>query len=392
MNRELYELLVEGEALYFSRTASGSLLEAAETYNQLYHAAGYEWACKVIESLGGGSLRVLDAASGTGYGSARMAELPCVASVLGIDLNPSQLAYARQRHGGPKIEFMRGDVTHLDTLVPRGAIDVAVSFQTVEHLFDSVAFIAGVHQSMARDGVFLVGCPTHDETIFLNPDNPYHLVEYSQDLLCELLSFFFSRVRFFDELPHREVFDHLNNRLSVPNANYAVATEPYRRVSRRKRERFRTDYLLRLWRSGVHELQQRAIQARRERHFLTKCYTFLDLEEGFYPPELTHIWMKERAALTLTVESEPPRCGFTVVPAAPDVSEDNPVTVRLTDAKGDATDYRLTKHQGFKIELECIKGPNRIQLEVDRTWVPAEDSDTVDIRRLGLRLSGFWVG
>jgi hypothetical protein len=177
----------------------------------------------------------------------------------------------------------------------------------------------------------------------------------------------------------------------MPNANYAMAARPRRFLSQRRVGRFRNEFLLRLWRAGIGALQRRAIEERRAEHFLTDCYEFLDLDDGFYQPELKFVWTKEKATLTFHSESESARCGFTIVPAPPDVSEANPVTVRLTDAKGLTTEYRLTKRQGFAIELECGKGANRLQLEVDRTWTPAGNAESADIRRLGVRVSDFWL-
>src|SRR5512146_3443739 len=74
--------------------------------------------------------RVLDAACGEGYGSALLAGT--AARVLGVDIADDAIAHARARYMRANLRFERGACTALD--VPAASFDLAVSFETVEHV------------------------------------------------------------------------------------------------------------------------------------------------------------------------------------------------------------------------------------------------------------------
>jgi len=394
MDKELYEILADGEALYLLGGEPPSA-EAATNNNALYHLASYEWARAVIRSLGPTNLRVLDVACGSGYGTARLAQLACVRSVIGVDISERQLQYARQRHPGPRVSFLHGDATNLQEVVPAKSVEVVVSFQTFEHLLDPAAFLTGVHASLTKQGAFLLATPTHEQTVCLVPGNPYHVAEHSEESIQRLLSFFFERVRLFDEVPCKGVFDIIRERTrghaDIPRGNFALATRPRRRLKTEDILRFRGDALLSIWGEDIKRRQRAAIESRRQRHFLTTCYQFLELEAGFHPPEVPHVWTMAEARFAFVAPSPGATASFTMAPAPLDISADHPVTVDITLPDGAVTRRVFTDRRPQTVSFPCQEGRNPIQLTTDRTWVPAEHSDSSDIRSLGLRLSEFRI-
>jgi len=70
------------------------------------HLRRYELACRFAEGLD-----VLDAACGTGYGSAMLARLGCARAVTGMDIDADAVGYASRRHGSKKVGFRVGDVS-----------------------------------------------------------------------------------------------------------------------------------------------------------------------------------------------------------------------------------------------------------------------------------------
>jgi SAM-dependent methyltransferase len=98
---------------------------------------------------------VLDAACGTGYGSAMLAAAGA-ASVLGIDREGRRVAYAASHHAAPNLRFERRDCRDLDGLGPFGLV---VSSNTLEHLDDPEPFVAAAHRLLSPGGFLLVAVP-----------------------------------------------------------------------------------------------------------------------------------------------------------------------------------------------------------------------------------------
>ncbi len=73
--------------------------------------------------------RVLDAASGEGYGSNLLASV--AESVTGIDISFEAIGHAKQRYSAKNLEFRQGNCANLP--IDDCSIDLVVSFETIEH-------------------------------------------------------------------------------------------------------------------------------------------------------------------------------------------------------------------------------------------------------------------
>lgn len=137
---------------------------------------------------------VLDAACGTGYGSAELGRV--ATRVVGVDVDASAVGYARERYGGDKVEFEVMDVAALQ--LDDDSFDVVVSFETIEHVEDADAFLREVARVLRVSGTFVVSTPSVAHTTD-HPRNPFHRVEYAREDFTRLLSHHFDSIDLFGQ-------------------------------------------------------------------------------------------------------------------------------------------------------------------------------------------------
>ena len=129
---------------------------------------------------------VLDVACGEGYGAAMMAENAL--RVTGVDISTDAIRHARSSYGHrANLEFIAASCDSLP--FPDASFDLAVSFETIEHIETQQAFIAELARVLRPDGVLLLSSPNkrlysdaHDYR------NEFHVRELYRSELEELLS------------------------------------------------------------------------------------------------------------------------------------------------------------------------------------------------------------
>jgi SAM-dependent methyltransferase len=150
-----------------------------DTVQYFDHVRRYQFAQQYVYNR-----RVLDIACGTGYGSdilirggARL--------VVGADISPAALDYAGQHW--PGFCFVRADARNIP--LANGAVDVVVSFETLEHLADPRAFLAEVKRVLATGGCLILSTPnrTIASPTSSTPFSPYHVFEPTRAELLTLL-------------------------------------------------------------------------------------------------------------------------------------------------------------------------------------------------------------
>lgn len=140
--------------------------------------------------------RALDVGCGAGLLTEPLARLG--AAVTGLDAAPENIAAARAHAEGQglAIDYRSGEVGQL----ARERFDLVVSMEVVEHVADPAAFIAGLANVLAGDGLLILSTPnrsplsklalitigegfgmvpkgTHDHDKFLTPEELAGLVE-----------------------------------------------------------------------------------------------------------------------------------------------------------------------------------------------------------------------
>src|SRR5437868_6118044 len=98
------------------------------------HLHRYAWAANLVKGR-----RVLDLASGEGFGAAILVEQ--ADSVLGIELDPQTVAHSRLNYGGEKLEFEVGDALDLSRF-ESGSFGAVVAFEMIEHVEDQERVLA----------------------------------------------------------------------------------------------------------------------------------------------------------------------------------------------------------------------------------------------------------
>src|SRR4051812_36263831 len=106
--------------------------------------------------IGAGS-RCVEIGCGTGAVTRALAELPAVASVVGIDPSPFFLEQARQlaarqlAHEGERVEFVEGDARAVP--LPDDSVDVVVFYTTLCHVLGPERALAEAHRMLRPGGV-----------------------------------------------------------------------------------------------------------------------------------------------------------------------------------------------------------------------------------------------
>ncbi|GAB3913883.1 hypothetical protein GCM10029964_124220 [Kibdelosporangium lantanae] len=137
--------------------------------------------------------RVLDLASGEGYGSALMAS--SAATVVGLDVDEQTVRHARERYPLANVSFEVGSITDPAALAAEAPFDVITCFEAIEHVDEQDRMMELVRNRLAPGGVFL--CSTPDVEVYTHEhgnDNPFHVHELTETAFRELLGASFEHV------------------------------------------------------------------------------------------------------------------------------------------------------------------------------------------------------
>ncbi len=152
------------------------------------HIARYMLARQYLPREG----MVVDAACGLGYGSALLAQSAPGVHVVGIDNSDFAVRYAEKNFcpNLSNLTFRAGDVCDLSAFAA-ASVDLAVSFETVEHLREPRVFLKEVQRVLKPGGTFICSVPNLwvDETG--KDPNPWHFHVFDFPRLAGLCAEFF---------------------------------------------------------------------------------------------------------------------------------------------------------------------------------------------------------
>ena len=127
---------------------------------------------------------VLDIACGEGYGSNLLSEGS--KSVTGVDIAQNAITHARAKYQHKHLKFVVGSCTSIP--LPNSSIDVAVSFETLEHFTEHEMFISELKRILRPDGLLIISSPDkRNYSDVPNYQNPFHLRELHHDEFKKLI-------------------------------------------------------------------------------------------------------------------------------------------------------------------------------------------------------------
>jgi len=132
------------------------------------HIARYLFASQFVRGK-----RVLDIASGTGYGSNLMKQAGA-ADVVGVDYAREAVAYASEQHASHEPNFLVGDAENVP--LRDGSFDVVVSFETVEHVHEHHNMLREMKRLLGTGGLLVMSTPNKG---IYQEGNPFHLKEFT---------------------------------------------------------------------------------------------------------------------------------------------------------------------------------------------------------------------
>jgi SAM-dependent methyltransferase/tetratricopeptide (TPR) repeat protein len=181
---------------------------------------------------------VIDVASGEGYGSALLAQV--AKRVIGIDCASDAVEHATATYRRRNLSFILGGADQLP--LARHSVDIAVSFETIEHLYEHERFLAEIRRVLRPDGLLVISSP--DSEVYSYPGsevNPFHVRELSADEFKAALRAVFPQVQFYAQRAlvgsviaidganqgaltfERRSEGYIDARRGVPRAPYLVA-------------------------------------------------------------------------------------------------------------------------------------------------------------------------
>lgn len=129
--------------------------------------------------------KVLDIASGEGYGSNLLADY--ANQVKGVDISAESIFHAQNTYKKSNLDFQVGSV--LEIPAESESFDLVVSFETIEHIEDHQRMISEIKRVLKQNGVLIISTP--EKSIYsdqANYSNPFHEKELYEsefkDLLC----------------------------------------------------------------------------------------------------------------------------------------------------------------------------------------------------------------
>ena len=148
--------------------------------------AAYEFAKPFVKGR-----RVLDVGCGAGHGTIYVAGETL--HLVGMDLEPAAVAYAKKAFGQPSLDFVCCNLFSPSFL--RQTFDTILSFQVVEHLPDPMRYFQELNALLADGGILIMATLNREKAnAGLHPD---HVKEYSFDEFTALCRSYFSSASFY---------------------------------------------------------------------------------------------------------------------------------------------------------------------------------------------------
>jgi 2-polyprenyl-3-methyl-5-hydroxy-6-metoxy-1,4-benzoquinol methylase len=153
-----------------------------------FHLARYRFANQRVKGK-----RVLDCASGTGYGVRLLKEDGGASSVIGVEVDEKAIEYASKRHQFESTLYLCASADHMP--LADGCVDIVTSFETLEHVPDDIALIDEFHRVLTHDGFLIISTPNQ----WPLATAPFHIREYDRASFLKVLERRFECVELYNQ-------------------------------------------------------------------------------------------------------------------------------------------------------------------------------------------------
>lgn len=157
----------------------------------LEHLHRYIFACQLVQDK-----VVLDIASGEGYGSFYLAKF--ARRVIGVDIAEEAVDHAKVKYIRANLAYQTGSCTAIP--LADGAVDVIVSFETIEHHAEHEAMMRELKRVLRPGGLVVISSPDKleysDKPSF---KNPYHVKELYFNEFQSLIEAHFMNSQFYGQ-------------------------------------------------------------------------------------------------------------------------------------------------------------------------------------------------
>ena len=212
--------------------------EVSDNFVNARHILTYEHALQYV----GGNL--LEVGSGEGYGIDLV--IPSVDHYTAIDKYPIDTS----RLEGKPFEFKQMEIPPFSGLADN-SFDTVISFQVIEHIENDDLFVKEIHRVLKPGGTALIATPNIEMSL---TRNPWHVREYKQDELENLIKKYFGNVESHGIFGNDTIMDYYNKnaasvkkitRWDIFNLQYnlprRVLQVPYDILNRRNRNKLLSD-------------------------------------------------------------------------------------------------------------------------------------------------------
>ena len=144
------------------------------------HLHRYAFASQFVEAK-----KVLDLASGEGYGSFLLSEK--ANCVVGVDIDQNAIKHSSKKYHKENLQFLQGSICEIP-LKGNKIFDVIVCFEAIEHIEEQEKLMAEIKRLIKDDGILIISTP--DKRTYTDDahySNPFHLKELYLDDFDSLL-------------------------------------------------------------------------------------------------------------------------------------------------------------------------------------------------------------
>jgi 2-polyprenyl-3-methyl-5-hydroxy-6-metoxy-1,4-benzoquinol methylase len=152
------------------------------------HINRYRFACRFVKGK-----RVLDIASGEGYGTAALFKSGAQ-SVLGVDINQAACEFASWKYG---ISTLVGSAESIP--LQNESMEVVVSFETIEHVDQPAVMIEECARVLDKNGILVISTPNRPVYSASGSQNQFHKHELNEEEFRSLLASRFEITGFYGQ-------------------------------------------------------------------------------------------------------------------------------------------------------------------------------------------------